>query len=130
VGDKSIPQVVEMPIKNSYTFFEKLELSERDEFIGHEILKEIKERLKFLKDVGLDYITLERSSGSLSGGEAHEYVATQSGSKRGDCTFWMNPVSVFINDNNRLIETLKKLRILETPFCGGHDETPFYQQIM
>jgi excinuclease UvrABC ATPase subunit len=59
-----------MPIKTSYKFFESLELSERDQFIGHEVLKEIKERLKFLKDVGLDYITLERSSGSLSGGEA------------------------------------------------------------
>ena len=61
VGDKNIPEVVEMPIKHSYEFFESLKLSQRDQYIGHEVLKEIKERLKFLKDVGLDYITLDRS---------------------------------------------------------------------
>ncbi len=74
VGGKNIPQIVDMPIKDSSKFFESLELSERELFIGHEVLKEIKERLKFLKDVGLDYITLGRSSGSLSGGEPKEYV--------------------------------------------------------
>jgi len=126
VGDKSIPQVVEMPIKNSYTFFENLELSERDEFIGHEILKEIKERLKFLKDVGLDYITLERSSGSLSGGEAQRIrLATQIGSQLVGVLYILDEPSIGLHqrDNHRLIETLKKLRdIGNTLIVVEHDE--------
>jgi len=126
VGDKTIPQVVEMPIKNSYQFFESLELSEREQFIGHEVLKEIKERLKFLKDVGLDYITLERSSGSLSGGEAQRIrLATQIGSGLVGVLYILDEPSIGLHqrDNHRLIETLKKLRdIGNTLIVVEHDE--------
>lgn len=81
VGGKSITEVVEWPIKESHKFFHELELSDREQYIAQEVLKEIKERLKFLKDVGLNYITLDRSSGSLSGGEAQRIrLATQIGS--------------------------------------------------
>ena len=81
IGEKSIAEVVEMPIKESQIFFQGLKLSEREEFIAKEVLKEINERLKFLVDVGLNYITLSRSSGTLSGGEAQRIrLATQIGS--------------------------------------------------
>lgn len=126
VGGKSIPQVVEMPIKNTYKFFESLELSEREQFIGHEVLKEIKERLKFLTDVGLDYITLERSSGSLSGGEAQRIrLATQIGSGLVGVLYILDEPSIGLHqrDNHRLIETLKKLRdIGNTLIVVEHDE--------
>jgi len=126
VAGKNIPEVVEMPIKNSYKFFESLELSERDQFIGHEVLKEIKERLKFLKDVGLDYITLERSSGSLSGGEAQRIrLATQIGSRLVGVLYILDEPSIGLHqrDNHQLIETLKKLRdIGNTLIVVEHDE--------
>jgi len=126
VGGKSITQVVEMPIKNSYQFFESLELSEREQFIGQEVLKEIKERLKFLKDVGLDYITLARSSGSLSGGEAQRIrLATQIGSGLVGVLYILDEPSIGLHqrDNHRLIETLKKLRdIGNTLIVVEHDE--------
>ena len=126
VGGKNIPQVVEMPIKNSYKFFESLELSEREQFIGHEVLKEIKERLKFLKDVGLDYITLERSSGSLSGGEAQRIrLATQIGSRLVGVLYILDEPSIGLHqrDNHQLIKTLKKLRdIGNTLIVVEHDE--------
>lgn len=126
VAGKNIPEVVEMPIKNSYKFFESLKLSERDQFIGHEVLKEIKERLKFLKDVGLDYITLERSSGSLSGGEAQRIrLATQIGSRLVGVLYILDEPSIGLHqrDNHQLIETLKKLRdIGNTLIVVEHDE--------
>ncbi|HOI39653.1 MAG TPA: excinuclease ABC subunit UvrA, partial [Methanobacterium sp.] len=126
VAGKNIPEVVEMPIKTSYKFFESLELSERDQFIGHEVLKEIKERLKFLKDVGLDYITLERSSGSLSGGEAQRIrLATQIGSRLVGVLYILDEPSIGLHqrDNHQLIETLKKLRdIGNTLIVVEHDE--------
>ena len=126
VGGKSITHVVEMPIKNTYQFFESLELSEREQFIGHEVLKEIKERLKFLKDVGLDYITLARSSGSLSGGEAQRIrLATQIGSGLVGVLYILDEPSIGLHqrDNHRLIETLKKLRdIGNTLIVVEHDE--------
>lgn len=126
VAGKNIPEVVEMPIKTSHKFFESLELSERDQFIGHEVLKEIKERLKFLKDVGLDYITLERSSGSLSGGEAQRIrLATQIGSRLVGVLYILDEPSIGLHqrDNHQLIETLKKLRdIGNTLIVVEHDE--------
>ena len=91
---KTSPKVVEMPIKNS-KFFDEVEFNEMELYIAKEILKEIKERLKFLADVGLDYITLDRSSGTLSGGEAQRIrLATQIGSGlvRGSLRYWTNPV--------------------------------------
>ncbi|WP_292759431.1 excinuclease ABC subunit UvrA [Methanobacterium sp.] len=126
VGSNSITQVVEMPIKTSYQFFESLELSDREQFIGQEVLKEIKERLKFLKDVGLDYITLARSSGSLSGGEAQRIrLATQIGSGLVGVLYILDEPSIGLHqrDNHRLIETLKKLRdIGNTLIVVEHDE--------
>jgi excinuclease ABC subunit A len=126
VGAKSITDVVEMPIKNSHDFFEGLELSEREQYIAQEILKEIKERLKFLKNVGLDYITLDRSSGSLSGGEAQRIrLATQIGSGLVGVLYILDEPSIGLHqrDNARLIETLKKLRdIGNTLIIVEHDE--------
>ncbi len=126
VGGKNIPDVVEMSIKNSYDFFKTLKLSERDLFIGQEVLKEIRERLKFLKDVGLDYITLERSSGSLSGGEAQRIrLATQIGSGLVGVLYILDEPSIGLHqrDNHQLIETLKKLRdIGNTLIVVEHDE--------
>lgn len=126
VGGKSITEVVEMPIKESHNFFDKLELSQREQFIGKEILKEIKERLRFLKDVGLDYITMDRSSGSLSGGEAQRIrLATQIGSGLVGVLYILDEPSIGLHqrDNARLIETLKKLRdIGNTLIVVEHDE--------
>ena len=111
VGGKSISEVVEMPIKASKNFFDEVELSEMELFIAKEILKEIKERLKFLADVGLDYITLDRSSGTLSGGEAQRIrLATQIGSGLVGVLYILDEPSIGLHqrDNARLIETLKK----------------------
>jgi len=126
VGGKSITEVVEWPIKESYKFFESLELTEREQYIAQEVLKEIKERLRFLKDVGLDYITLDRSSGSLSGGEAQRIrLATQIGSGLVGVLYILDEPSIGLHqrDNARLIETLKKLRdIGNTLIIVEHDE--------
>ncbi len=126
IGGKSISQVVEMPIKNSKSFFDQLDLSEMELFIAKEILKEIKERLKFLEDVGLDYITLDRSSGTLSGGEAQRIrLATQIGSGLVGVLYILDEPSIGLHqrDNARLIETLKRLRdIGNTLIVVEHDE--------
>lgn len=126
VGDRTITAVVAMPIKESYKFFEELELTEMQHFIGKEILKEIRERLRFLSDVGLDYITLDRSSGTLSGGEAQRIrLATQIGSGLVGVLYILDEPSIGLHqrDNARLIETLKKLRdIGNTLVVVEHDE--------
>lgn len=126
VADKSISEVVEWPIKESHKFFANLELSGRQQYIAQEVLKEIKERLKFLKNVGLDYITLDRSSGSLSGGEAQRIrLATQIGSGLVGVLYILDEPSIGLHqrDNARLIETLKKLRdIGNTLVVVEHDE--------
>ena len=126
VGDRTISAVVAMPIKESYKFFEELELTEMQHFIGKEILKEIRERLRFLSDVGLDYITMDRSSGTLSGGEAQRIrLATQIGSGLVGVLYILDEPSIGLHqrDNTRLIETLKKLRdIGNTLIVVEHDE--------
>ncbi len=126
VGGISISEVVEMPIKASKKFFDELELSEMELYIAKEILKEIKERLKFLVDVGLDYITLGRSSGTLSGGEAQRIrLATQIGSGLVGVLYILDEPSIGLHqrDNARLIETLKRLRdIGNTLIVVEHDE--------
>lgn len=126
VGDRTISAVVAMPIKESKKFFEELELNEIQHFIAKEILKEIKERLRFLSDVGLDYITLDRSSGTLSGGEAQRIrLATQIGSGLVGVLYILDEPSIGLHqrDNTRLIETLKKLRdIGNTLVVVEHDE--------
>ncbi len=126
VGGKSISEVVEMPIKASKNFFDEVELNEMELYIAKEILKEIKERLKFLADVGLDYITLDRSSGTLSGGEAQRIrLATQIGSGLVGVLYILDEPSIGLHqrDNARLIETLKRLRdIGNTLIVVEHDE--------
>ncbi len=126
IGGKSISEVVEMPIKTSKLFFEELELKQMELYIAKEILKEIRERLKFLADVGLDYITLDRSSGTLSGGEAQRIrLATQIGSGLVGVLYILDEPSIGLHqrDNARLIETLKRLRdIGNTLIVVEHDE--------
>jgi len=126
VGGISISEVVEMPIKASKKFFDEIELSEMELYIAKEILKEIRERLKFLVDVGLDYITLDRSSGTLSGGEAQRIrLATQIGSGLVGVLYILDEPSIGLHqrDNARLIETLKRLRdIGNTLIVVEHDE--------
>ena len=126
IGDKSIADVVEMPIKDSYQFFLDLELTERELFIAKEVLKEIRERLKFLVDVGLDYLSMERSSGTLSGGEAQRIrLATQIGSGLVGVLYILNEPSIGLHqrDNVKLIGTLKRLKNLgNTVVVVEHDE--------
>ncbi len=126
VGDKSIAEIVAMPIKESKKFFEKLELTAMEHFIAKEILKEINERLSFLADVGLDYITMDRSSGTLSGGEAQRIrLATQIGSGLVGVLYILDEPSIGLHqrDNQKLIETLKRLRdIGNTLIIVEHDE--------
>ena len=126
VGGKSIADVVELPIKDSYQFFLDLELTERELFIAKEVLKEIKERLKFLVDVGLDYLSMERSSGTLSGGEAQRIrLATQIGSGLVGVLYILDEPSIGLHqrDNVKLIGTLKRLKNLgNTVVVVEHDE--------
>lgn len=126
VNGKSIADVVEMSIKDSYRFFLDLKLTERENFIAKEVLKEIRERLKFLVDVGLDYLSMERSSGTLSGGEAQRIrLATQIGSGLVGVLYILDEPSIGLHqrDNVKLIETLKRLRDLgNTLIVVEHDE--------
>lgn len=126
VGGKSIADVVEMSIKDSYNFFLDLELTDREQFIAKEVLKEIRQRLKFLVDVGLDYLSMARSSGTLSGGEAQRIrLATQIGSGLVGVLYILDEPSIGLHqrDNVKLIETLKRLKNLgNTLIVVEHDE--------
>ena len=126
VGGKSIADVVEMSIKDSYQFFLNLELTDREQFIAKEVLKEIRQRLKFLVDVGLDYLSMARSSGTLSGGEAQRIrLATQIGSGLVGVLYILDEPCIGLHqrDNVKLIETLKRLKNLgNTLIVVEHDE--------
>lgn len=126
VGDINIADLTKLSLSESRKFFDELELTPRQEFIGKEILKEIKERLEFLNDVGLDYLTLARSSGTLSGGEAQRIrLATQIGSRLVGVLYVLDEPSIGLHqrDNMKLIETLKHLRdIGNTLIVVEHDE--------
>lgn len=126
VGGKSISDVVEMSIKDSYQFFLNLELTDREQFIAKEVLKEIRQRLKFLVDVELDYLSMARSSGTLSGGEAQRIrLATQIGSGLVGVLYILDEPSIGLHqrDNVKLIETLKRLKNLgNTLIVVEHDE--------
>ncbi len=126
VGDKSIAEVAEMSIAESKTFFDHVALSERQRMIAHQVLKEISERLGFLVDVGLDYLTLARSSGTLSGGEAQRIrLATQIGSSLMGVLYILDEPSIGLHqrDNEKLLATLKHLRDLgNTLIVVEHDE--------
>ncbi len=126
VGGKSIYEVCCMSCRESLAFFEGLELTERQRFIGGRIVKEIVERLRFLVDVGLDYLTLDRASATLSGGEAQRIrLATQIGAGLMGVLYILDEPSIGLHqrDNERLIATLERLRDLgNTVIVVEHDE--------
>jgi excinuclease ABC subunit A len=126
VGGKSIAEVAQMPLGDSAAFLAGLKLSDRDMVIAAQVLKEINARLGFLLDVGLDYLSLARSSGSLSGGEAQRIrLATQIGSGLVGVLYVLDEPSIGLHqrDNARLLETLQRLRdIGNTLIVVEHDE--------
>ncbi|WP_053982705.1 excinuclease ABC subunit UvrA [Niameybacter massiliensis] len=126
VGDKNINDVTNMSIGDLRNFFLDVELSNRQKAIGAQVLKEINARLGFLVDVGLDYLTLSRSSGTLSGGEAQRIrLATQIGSGLVGVLYILDEPSIGLHqrDNERLIQTLVRLRDLgNTLIVVEHDE--------
>ncbi|RKY66911.1 MAG: excinuclease ABC subunit UvrA [Candidatus Latescibacterota bacterium] len=125
VGGKNIAEVTAMSVKEATAFFRDLELSERDMRIAHQVLKEIRARLGFLSDVGLDYLTLDRRTGTLSAGEAQRIrLATQIGSGLTGVLYVLDEPSIGLHqrDNRRLLNTLKKLRDLgNTVIVVEHD---------
>ncbi len=125
VNELSIAQVTELNIRKAYEFFESLQLSSRDEAIAQQILKEIKSRLNFLLNVGLDYISMARAAGTLSGGEAQRIrLATQIGSQLVGVLYVLDEPSIGLHqrDNTRLIDTLLQLRDLgNTVLVVEHD---------
>ena len=126
VGDISIDKFCDMPIKNELEFVNSIQLTETEETIAKEILKEIRSRLSFLSSVGLDYLTLSRKAGSLSGGEAQRIrLATQIGSSLVGVLYILDEPSIGLHqrDNSKLIATLKKLRDMgNTVIVVEHDE--------
>ena len=126
VAEKSIHDVVAMSLGESFGFFDGIELAERDVKIAAQVLREIKARLDFLLAVGLDYLSLERAAGTLSGGEAQRIrLATQIGSGLTGVLYVLDEPSIGLHqrDNRRLIETLIKLRDLgNTLLVVEHDE--------
>ena len=130
VGGKNIDEVTRMSITQARDFFRSLKLTERETTIARLILREINERLGFLVDVGLDYLTLSRSSGTLSGGEAQRIrLATQIGSSLMGVLYILDEPSIGLHqrDNDRLLATLKRLRDLgNTLIVVEHDEDTMY----
>ena len=126
VGEKNIDEVTQLTISEAVDYFGNLQLTEREAFIGAQILKEINARLGFLNNVGLDYLTMNRSAGTLSGGEAQRIrLATQIGSGLVGVLYILDEPSIGLHqrDNDRLIETLKGLRDLgNTLLVVEHDE--------
>jgi len=126
VGQKSIAEVTELPLRTALEFMRGLTLSEREMKIAEQVLKEIDARLQFLLDVGLDYLTLSRAAGTLSGGEAQRIrLATQIGSGLVGVLYVLDEPSIGLHqrDNRRLIETLTKLRDMgNTLIVVEHDE--------
>ena len=126
VGGRNINEVCQMPVRECLKFFEELSLSDRDAFIAKEILKEIRARLSFLNNVGLDYLTLSRAAATLSGGEAQRIrLATQIGSGLVGVLYILDEPSIGLHqrDNDKLLSTLKHLRDLgNTLLVVEHDE--------
>ncbi|EMV3137584.1 excinuclease ABC subunit UvrA [Staphylococcus pseudintermedius] len=126
VAGKNVGEVVEQSVKEALTYYENIELTEQDAQIAHLILKEITSRLAFLNNVGLDYLTLNRSSGTLSGGEAQRIrLATQIGSRLSGVLYVLDEPSIGLHqrDNDRLIHTLQEMRDLgNTLIVVEHDE--------
>ena len=126
VGEKNISDVTDLSIRKVQAFFHALTLTETQELIGRQILKEINARIGFLIDVGLDYLTLARATGSLSGGEAQRIrLATQIGSGLVGVSYILDEPSIGLHqrDNGKLLKTLKHLRDLgNTLIVVEHDE--------
>ena len=126
VGGKNIHELCKLSVQETIDFFDSLELSESEKKIASQVMKEIKSRLKFLKDVGLDYLTLERSAETLSGGEAQRIrLATQIGSALTGVMYILDEPSIGLHqrDNQRLIDTLTYLRDQgNTVVVVEHDE--------
>ncbi len=130
IGDKNIAEVCKMTVRDVRDFFSSLNLSEQEKMISRQILKEIDARLGFLVDVGLDYLTLSRSAGTLSGGEAQRIrLATQIGSGLTGVLYILDEPSIGLHqrDNDKLLATLKHLRdIGNTLIVVEHDEDTMY----
>ena len=126
VGGINISELCKKTVMEALEFFDALELNEREKIIGERIIKEIKERLGFLKSVGLEYLTLSRASGTLSGGESQRIrLATQIGSSLMGVLYILDEPSIGLHqkDNDKLIATLKRLRdIGNTLIVVEHDE--------
>jgi excinuclease ABC subunit A len=126
VTDRNIAQVARLSVSAAVEFFDSLELTEREQLIARGILKEIRERLQFMIDVGLDYLTIERPANTLSGGESQRIrLATQIGSKLMGVLYILDEPSIGLHqrDNRRLINTLISLRDLgNTLIVVEHDE--------
>ncbi len=126
VAGQNISDVTRLSVDNAIAFFDKLDLSEREQLIARGILKEIRERLQFMIDVGLDYLTVERPANTLSGGESQRIrLATQIGSKLMGVLYILDEPSIGLHqrDNRRLINTLLSLRDLgNTLIVVEHDE--------
>lgn len=126
IDNQSIHDLTSLSVREADQFFKKMNLNERDALIARQVTKEIRSRLNFLIDVGLDYLTLNRSAGSLSGGEAQRIrLATQVGSSLVGVLYVLDEPSIGLHprDNERLLKTLKRLRDLgNTVIVVEHDE--------
>ncbi|HAT02134.1 MAG TPA: ABC-ATPase UvrA [Oribacterium sp.] len=130
IGDKNINDACQISIDKFYNWIGELQLTPMQEKIGHEVIKEIRARIKFMLDVGLDYLTLARAAGTLSGGEAQRIrLATQIGSGLVGVAYILDEPSIGLHqrDNDRLIATLKKLRDLgNSVLVVEHDEDTMF----
>ena len=130
VGEKNINELTDMPINKIKEFLANLKLTKTESMIADQIFKELNKRLQFLMDVGLEYLTLSRSAGTLSGGEAQRIrLATQIGSSLTGVLYILDEPSIGLHqrDNDKLIATLKKLRDLgNTVLVVEHDEDTMY----
>ena len=130
VGGRSIADVTEMSIKNAVSFFSSIKLNAVEEQISHQILKEIRTRLHFLNDVGIEYLTLDRAAGTLSGGESQRIrLATQIGSSLTGVLYVLDEPSIGLHqrDNARLLKTLRHLTdIGNTLIVVEHDSDTMY----
>ncbi len=126
VADRNIHEVTSLSIRDAHSFFGSIELSDTEMKIAAQVLKEIRQRLNFLKDVGIDYLTLDRAAGTLSGGEAQRIrLATQIGSSLMGVLYILDEPSIGLHqrDNRKLLDTLKYLRDLgNTVIVVEHDE--------
>ena len=130
VGDKNINELTNMPINKIKEYINSLSLSKKDKMISEQIFKELNQRLQFLMDVGLEYLTLSRPAGTLSGGEAQRIrLATQIGSGLTGVLYILDEPSIGLHqrDNDKLLATLRKLRDLgNTLVVVEHDEDTMY----